>query len=115
MTAFYKQLLYVYSGKLLTIMFVKRISYEEEKKKNPELKDSDVQILKDWCAKQAHLPKIMDVEYALFLHSNYYRIEPSKTTIEAYYTSRTHMTEFFSDRDPLGTKQLREAFRTTLV
>ncbi|XP_020280810.1 uncharacterized protein LOC109853287 [Pseudomyrmex gracilis] len=92
---------------------IKRISYEEEKKKNPELKDSDVQILNDWCMKQPHLPKILDVEYALFLHSNYYQIEPSKTTIEAYYTSRTHMTEFFSDRDPLGTKQLREAFKIT--
>ncbi|XP_029161318.1 uncharacterized protein LOC114933052 [Nylanderia fulva] len=91
----------------------KRISYDEEKKKNPELKDSDVQILKDWCAKQPHLPKISDSEYALFLHSNYYRIEPTKSTIEAYYTSRTHLVEFFSNRDPLGTKQLREAFKVT--
>ncbi|KAM0734182.1 Alpha-tocopherol transfer protein-like [Formica fusca] len=91
----------------------KRISYDEEKKKNPELKDSDIQILKDWCAKQPHLPKILDSEYVLFLHSNYYRIEAAKNTIEAYYTSRTHLVEFFSDRDPLGTKQLREAFRVT--
>ncbi|XP_024888293.1 uncharacterized protein LOC112465123 [Temnothorax curvispinosus] len=90
---------------------VKRISYEEEKKKNPELKDSDIQILKDWAMKQSHLPKILDVEYVLFLHSNYYRIEAAKNTIEEYYTSRTHMPEFFSDRDPLGTKQLREIFK----
>ncbi|XP_067214846.1 alpha-tocopherol transfer protein-like [Linepithema humile] len=89
---------------------IKRISYEEEKKKNPELKDSDIQILKDWCAKQQHLPKILDSEYVLFLHSNYYGIESAKNTIEAYYSSRTHMPEFFSNRDPLGTKQLREMF-----
>ncbi|KAL0129291.1 hypothetical protein PUN28_004178 [Cardiocondyla obscurior] len=92
---------------------IKRISYEEEKKKNPELKDSDIQILKDWSVKQAHLPKILDVEYVLFLHSNYYRIEAAKNTIEEYYTSRTHMTEFFCDRDPLGTKHLREIFKVT--
>lgn len=91
----------------------KRISYEEEKRKNPELKDSDVQILKDWCTKQPHLPKISDSEYALFLHSNYYRMEPTKNTIEAYYTARTHLPEFFSDRNPLGTKSLREAFKVT--
>lgn len=91
----------------------KRISYDEEKKKNPELKDSDIQILKDWNAKQPHLPKILDSEYVLFLHSNYYRIEAAKNNIEAYYTSRTHLTEFFTDRDPLGTKQLREAFKVT--
>ncbi|XP_032686048.1 alpha-tocopherol transfer protein-like isoform X2 [Odontomachus brunneus] len=89
------------------------MSYEKEKKKNPELKDSDVQILKEWCAKQPHLPKISDFQYALFLHSNYYRMEPTKTTIEAYYTSRTHLPEFFCDRDPLGTKTLREAFKVT--
>ncbi|XP_014472010.1 PREDICTED: alpha-tocopherol transfer protein-like [Dinoponera quadriceps] len=91
----------------------KRISYEEEKRKNPELKDSDIQLLKDWCAKQPHLPKIMDSEYALFLHSNYYLMEPTKCTIEQYYTARTHLPEFFSDRDPLGTMQLREAFKVT--
>ncbi|XP_071557673.1 alpha-tocopherol transfer protein-like [Temnothorax nylanderi] len=90
---------------------VKRISYEEEKKKNPELKDSDIQILKDWVMKQSHLPKILDVEYVLFLHSNYYRIEAAKNTIEEYYTSRTRLPEFFSDRNPLRTKQLREIFK----
>lgn len=89
------------------------ITYEEEKKKNPELKDSDIQMLKDWCAKQPHLPKISDSEYALFLHSNYYRLEPTKNTIEEYYTLRTHLQEFFVNRDPFGTKQLRETFTIT--
>ncbi|KAF7396419.1 hypothetical protein HZH66_007281 [Vespula vulgaris] len=39
---------------------VPRISYEEELRKNPELKDSDIEILKEWCKKQPHLPKITD-------------------------------------------------------
>lgn len=88
-----------------------RISYEEEKRKNPELKDSDVQLLKDWCAKQRHLPQISDSEYALFLHCNYYHVEPTKNTIEAYYTLRSHVPELFCNRDLLQTNQLRETFK----
>lgn len=86
---------------------VPRISYEEELRKNPELKDSDIKMLKEWCKKQPHLPKITDSELALFLHSNYYRLEPTKTTIDTFYTVRTHVPEFFSNRDPLGSKSLR--------
>ncbi|KAK0183088.1 hypothetical protein PV327_001160 [Microctonus hyperodae] len=88
------------------------ISLEEELKRNPELKKSDIQILQDWCAKQPHLPKIADNELARFLHSNYYRIEPTKNTIDTFYTVRTHVPEFFSNRDPLGNKDLRSMFQT---
>lgn len=90
----------------------KSVSFEEELKKNSELKKDDVQMLREWCAKQPHLPKIEDQELALFLHSNYYRLEPTKSTIETYYTIRTHVPEFFSNRDPLGTKELRKSFQT---
>ena len=89
------------------------VPYEEELKKNPELKEADIQSLRDWCAKQPHLPKISDSELALFLHSNYYRSEPTKTTIDTFYTVRTHVPEFFANRDPLGTKELRQAFTVT--
>ncbi|XP_034945203.1 alpha-tocopherol transfer protein-like [Chelonus insularis] len=85
---------------------------EEEKQKNPELKDSDIQMLREWCQKQPHLPKITDSELVLFLHSNYYRLEPTKTTIDTFYTCRTHVTEFFANRDPLGNKDLRRMFKT---
>lgn len=88
------------------------VSFEEELKKNPDLKKEDIQMLREWYNKQPHLPKITDSELALFLHSNYYRLEPTKATIDAYYTIRTHVPEFFSDRDPLGCKTLRKAFKT---
>lgn len=88
---------------------VPRISYEEELKKNKDLKESDVGILREWLKKQPHLPKITDSELALFLHSNYYQLEPTKNTIDTYFTVRTHVPEFFANRDPLGTKSLRQA------
>ncbi|XP_071639391.1 alpha-tocopherol transfer protein-like [Temnothorax longispinosus] len=91
---------------------IKLVSFEEELKKNPELKEADIQMLREWCEKQPHLPKISDSELALFLHSNYYRLEPTKTTIDAFYTVRTHVPEFFSNRDPNNNKELKKATET---
>lgn len=90
---------------------IKSITLEEEMKRNPQLKLSDIQSLKEWCEKQPHLPKIEDSFLAMFLHSNYYRMELTKNMIENYYTTRTHVPEFFSNRNPLGQKELRQTFK----
>ncbi|XP_015592996.1 alpha-tocopherol transfer protein-like [Cephus cinctus] len=90
------------------------VSLEEEQKRNPELKKADIQSLREWCQKQPHLPNITDSELALFLHSNYYSIESTKSTIDVYYTVRTHVPEFFSNRDPMGQKELRHAFNVAV-
>ena len=37
---------------------VKKITLEDEFQKNKDLKKEDLQNLKDWCSKQAHLPPI---------------------------------------------------------
>ncbi|XP_014214637.1 alpha-tocopherol transfer protein-like [Copidosoma floridanum] len=93
-----------------------KVSIEEEFKKNPELRKDDLQHLRDWYNKQPHFPKFMDDNgLIVFLHSNYYRLEPTKNTIENYLTSRTHMPEYFSNRDPLGSKELRKMMNTMLV
>ncbi|XP_039304662.1 alpha-tocopherol transfer protein-like [Solenopsis invicta] len=92
---------------------IRRVTLKEEMEKNPELKLSDIQSLKEWCEKQPHLPKIEDSFLALFLHSNYYQMEPTKNTIENYYTTRTHVSEIFCNRDPLEEKKLRQAFKVT--
>lgn len=89
---------------------IKCITLEEEMKKNPELKIEDIKILKEWCEKQLHLPKIQDVQLAIFLHSNYYQLEPTKNTIENYYTIRTQVPELFSDRD-IKSEKLQEALK----
>ncbi|XP_076181269.1 alpha-tocopherol transfer protein-like [Ptiloglossa arizonensis] len=94
---------------------IKPVTYEEELKKNPDLKEEEIQSLKEWYKKQPHLPKMTDAELVLFFHSNYYRMEPTKLTIDTYYTVKTHVPEFFSNRDPLGQKELRKAFQTVSI
>ncbi|GAB1861595.1 Alpha-tocopherol transfer protein-like [Camponotus japonicus] len=85
------------------------VPFEEELKRNPELKEADVQMLREWCEKQPHLPKVSDSELALFLHSNYYRLEPTKTTIDTFFTVRSHVPEFFCNRDLINNKELKKA------
>lgn len=92
------------------VMPIRYVSIEEECKRNSELKISDLQMLKDWMDKQPHLPNIPILYLIMFLHSNYYRMEPAKLTIENFFTVRTHMPEVFSNRDPVGWKELRKAF-----
>ncbi|KYM85150.1 Alpha-tocopherol transfer protein-like protein [Atta colombica] len=91
---------------------LKLISFEEELKKNPELKESDMQILREWCKKQTYLPKMSDSELTLFLHSNYYQLEPTKTTIDIFFTVRTHVPEFFCNRDLMNDKEVKKATKT---
>lgn len=88
---------------------IKPISYDEELKRNPELKEADVQMLREWCEKQPHLPKVSDAMLALFLHSNYYRLEPTKASIDTYYTVRSHVPEFYNDRNIVNNKELNKA------
>ncbi|KAG5315731.1 TTPAL protein, partial [Acromyrmex insinuator] len=93
---------------------IKLVSFEEELKKNPELKESDIQILREWCKKQTHLPTISDSELTLFLHSNYYQFEPTKTTIDIFFTVRTRIPEFFCNRD-LNVKAVKKVTETATV
>lgn len=47
----------------------------------------------------------------LFFHSCFYRLEPTKVTIESYFTLRTHSPELFTKRD-IELKSVIEAFKT---
>lgn len=97
----------------MTTLPIRYVSIEEECKRNPELKMSDLQMLKDWMEKQPHLPRWKNEEMfylIMFLHSNYYRMEPTKKTIDNFFTIRTHLPEVFSNRDPIAWKPLRKAF-----
>lgn len=97
----------------MTLLPLNSFSFTEALKKS-EVKETDLEILREWLLKQQHLPKIDDIYLLLFLHSNYYRLEPTKTTIENFYTIRTHVPEFFSNRDPL-LKELREQSNVMLA
>ncbi|XP_067015756.1 alpha-tocopherol transfer protein-like [Anabrus simplex] len=74
---------------------------EEMLKKNLELSRTDLEYLQDWMRKQPHLPKLTDEQLVPFLHSNYYSLEKTKTTIENYFTIRTHAPDMFLNRDAL--------------
>lgn len=91
----------------------KLITLEEEFKKNQELKESDLESLREWSKKQPHLPKIPDIDLVLVLHSNHYSIEPTKRTIDNYYTMRTHVPEFFTNRDVKKSKELQKALNVS--
>lgn len=43
-----------------------------------------------------------ELEAAIFLHACYYSVEAAKTCLDAYHTTRTHVPEFFGNRDVLG-------------
>ncbi|XP_076242795.1 alpha-tocopherol transfer protein-like [Calliopsis andreniformis] len=101
------------AAKMLPLPFP--FSLEEELKKNPQIKMSDIELLREWCEKQQHLPKPTDLELILFLHSNYYSIEAAKNTMENFYTIRSHIPEIFSNRDPLGSKEVRQAMNVVFA
>lgn len=88
---------------------IKMVPLEEEIKNNPELRIEDIKTLRDWYDQQPHLPKISDKELSLFLHSNYYRLEPTKTTIDSYFTIRTRVPEFFSNRDSIEGEDFKQS------
>ncbi|XP_011869516.1 PREDICTED: alpha-tocopherol transfer protein-like [Vollenhovia emeryi] len=91
------------------------VNIEEECKRNPELKMSDLQMLKDWMDKQPHMPQVDMYYIVLFLHSNYYRIEPTKKTLENFLNVRMHSPEVFTNRDVITCKELRETVSVIAV
>ncbi|XP_039444104.1 clavesin-1 isoform X1 [Culex pipiens pallens] len=90
---------------------------ENEYKKFPDLKREDVQKIREWMEKQPHLPKISELEAILFLHSNYYKMEATKTAIEAYYTLRSTVPMFFTKRSAQepGTKRAIDTLYGTIL
>ncbi|XP_025421471.1 alpha-tocopherol transfer protein-like [Sipha flava] len=90
---------------------MKFFSVTDEFTKNPQLKEEELNHLREWISKQPHLPHITDELLILFFHSCYYRLEPTKVTIESYFTLRTHSPELFTKRD-VELKPVAEAFKT---
>jgi len=84
-----------------------KITLEEEFKKNPELKEEHIQEIQTWLKTQPHLPTVTDLDVVMFLQSCQFDLEQTKETIEAYYTYRTSLTDFFSGRDPIS-KEIQE-------
>ncbi|KOC70981.1 Alpha-tocopherol transfer protein-like [Habropoda laboriosa] len=79
----------------------KRIS--EEVPADPEMRKRDIVAVREWLAKQPHLPNHMDdarLERFLFGCKN--SIERCKLILERYFSVRTAIPEFFAVRDPFA-------------
>lgn len=79
-------------------MVTLRVKAEEEFAKNAELKQQDLDELRDWMSLEPHLPVITDEQLILFLHSCYYDVSRTKDCIEVYYKLRMDTPEVFNDR-----------------
>ncbi|KAB0791292.1 hypothetical protein PPYR_03092 [Photinus pyralis] len=64
-----------------------------------QLKREDVQCLREWLAKQPHLPEILEMEMIFFLLSCDCSIEMTKATIDSHYTLLALSPEIYGARD----------------
>ncbi|XP_045775802.1 alpha-tocopherol transfer protein-like [Maniola jurtina] len=81
----------------------------------PQDISKDITFIKEWMAKEPHLPQDLDDKLiAKFLHSCYYSLEQTKKCIDRFCTSRSQMSEVYTNRDPL-LPHMQTAFSITMV
>ncbi|XP_026741183.1 alpha-tocopherol transfer protein-like [Trichoplusia ni] len=69
---------------------------------SPEVQKK-VEQLQDWINKQPHLPKDIEDKIARrFLHSCYYDMDKTKSTVELFFRLRDTSPELINHRDPLS-------------
>ncbi|XP_060527195.1 alpha-tocopherol transfer protein-like [Cylas formicarius] len=72
--------------------------------------ENDLQIIKEWLAKEPHLPQnINDKLLQRFLYTCNHSVERAKHLIDLFYTIRSQSPEIFADRDP-DAPHIRQAF-----
>ncbi|XP_072938209.1 alpha-tocopherol transfer protein-like [Epargyreus clarus] len=79
----------------------------------PQDVTQDVNSIREWLAKEPHLPKDLD-DFTIkkFLHSCYGSLERTKKCIDRFCTTRAQMSEIYTARDPFA-PNLQTAFSIT--
>ncbi|KAM3959080.1 LOW QUALITY PROTEIN: retinol-binding protein pinta-like [Aphomia sociella] len=88
----------------LTVALQKKA--QEEINENSKRMESDIAALKSWLAKQPHLRSVRPSDQWLiaFLRGSKFSIERSKEKMDMFYTLKSLVPEFFSNRDPLDSR-----------
>lgn len=71
-----------------------------ELNENAATRDKDLEMIKEWLAKQPHLPQFDDDQRIMtFLRGCKFSLERCKQKLDMYFTMRAMIPEFFSNRD----------------
>ncbi|KAL0267299.1 UNVERIFIED_CONTAM: hypothetical protein PYX00_009611 [Menopon gallinae] len=80
-----------------------QIKIRNELNENVDTRAQDLQTIKEWLELQPHLPKTFDDGRLMtFLRGCKFSIEKTKRKLDMYFTMRTAIPEFFSNRDPFA-------------
>lgn len=89
-------------------MAVRQLTPELEERAKKELgedparRQEDINAIKTWLSKQGHLNANTEDQWILtFLRGCKFSLERTKEKIDSYYTFRTLLPEFFTNRDPM--------------
>lgn len=86
----------------------------EDLNEDPDRREKDIEHIKEWLKKQPHLNARMDDQWLLtFLRGCKFSLERTKEKLDAYYTLRTALPEYFKDRDPM-TKDVQDVMNSTV-
>ncbi|XP_067015279.1 alpha-tocopherol transfer protein-like isoform X2 [Anabrus simplex] len=70
-----------------------------ELNENVDTRAQDLQHIKEWLAKQPHLPEFDDQRIMTFLRGCKFSLEKTKRKLDMYFTMRAAVPEFFTNRD----------------
>ncbi|XP_045516586.1 alpha-tocopherol transfer protein-like [Pieris brassicae] len=72
----------------------------EELNENVDTRDKDLEHIKEWLKKEPHLPDEFDDQRIMtFLRGCKFSLEKTKRKLDMYFTMRTAVPEFFTNRD----------------
>ncbi|XP_049840183.1 clavesin-2-like isoform X1 [Schistocerca gregaria] len=77
-----------------------QIHIRKELNEDVNTREDALQHIKDWLAKQPHLPDFQDDQRIMtFLRGCKFSLEKTKRKLDMYFTMRAALPEFFTDRD----------------